>query len=348
MTESVTDPILVRAYRKEKTEHIPIWLMRQAGRYLPEYLKVRSEYSINEVINTPELAFKVTMQPLARFPLDAAIIFADLLTPLQGLGFEFDFLKGLGPKVFDPVASAADIKRVTDFDPTTATAGTLEALKMMRAELDGSGTALIGFSGAPFTLSSYMIEAKSNPKLNLTKKFIFNEEAAWHQLQEKLVVALGDYLIAQVAAGAQVIQIFDSWLGGMSVRQYQRYVEPYVKALITKVKDATDVPVVFFATGVGHLYQEFLKLPADVIGVDWRQDLSSAQAVFQNKFALQGNIDPLLLFAEWETLEEEAKTILAQTKDIDGFVFNLGHGILPTTPIDNVERLVRLVHEFKN
>ena len=344
----MTEPILIRAYKKEKTEHTPIWMMRQAGRHLPEYLKVRAEHSINEVINNPELAFEVTMQPLRRYPVDAAIIFADLLTPLQGLGFEFDFIKSFGPKVHDPVTSALDLDRMTEFNPTTATAGTLEALRLMRAELKDTGRALIGFSGAPFTLSSYMIEGKSNPKLNLTKKFIFNEESAWHVLQEKLVVALGDYLIAQVEAGAQAVQIFDSWLGGMSVRQYQQYVEPYVKALISRVKDSTDVPVVFFATGVGHLYQEFLKLPADVIGVDWRQDLSTAQAIFQNRFALQGNLDPLLLFADGEKVEEEAKKILSQTKDIEGFVFNLGHGILPETPIENVERLVKLVHEFKS
>ena len=344
----MTEPVLIRAYKKENTEHIPIWLMRQAGRHLPEYKAIRAKHSINDVINNPELAFTVTMQPLERYPVDAAIIFADLLTPLQGLGFEFDFIKSFGPKVHDPVTSASDLDRMTEFDPTTATAGTLEALRLMRAELKDTGRALIGFSGAPFTLSSYMIEGKSNPKLNLTKKFIFNEESAWHALQEKLVVALGDYLIAQVEAGAQAVQIFDSWLGGMSVRQYQQYVEPYVKALISRVKDSTDVPVVFFATGVGHLYQEFLKLPADVIGVDWRQDLSTAQAIFQNRFALQGNLDPLLLFADGEKVEEEAKKILSQTKDIEGFVFNLGHGILPETPIENVERLVKLVHEFKS
>lgn len=337
------ESLFIKACQRKKCERRPVWFMRQAGRYLPEYQEIRAKYTINEIINNSELASTVTLQPIQRFGFDASIIFADLLTPLQGLGFEFDFLAGEGPKIFNPIQKVEDVKNIKKFDAETHTAPTLEAIKILVAELK---VPLIGFSGAPFTVSSYLLEGKSNPKLNETKKFMFKEPESWQDLQFKLVAALKNYLLAQVKAGAAALQIFDSWLGGLNVQQYKLYVKPYLEKLFRDIKSETDVPLIFFGTGLSHLSGEFIDLPVDVIGLDWRQDIVSVNELYQNKFALQGNLDPLLLFADWKLIRKEADLILRQAESVDGFIFNLGHGILPETPVENVERLVGYIREL--
>ncbi len=342
----LSESLLIKSYRGQPVPRPPIWLMRQAGRYLPEYLAVRAKYSINEVINNPDLAFEVTMQPIRRFGFDASIVFADLLTPLQGLGFKFDFLESIGPKLEAPIKDVRDLERLTTFIPEEAVAGTLDAIKLLSAELQKTSTPLIGFAGAPFTVSSYLIEGKSNPKLNLTKKFFFENPEAWAKLQEHLVVALTDYLLAQVQAGCQALQIFDSWLGGMSLRQYQIFVKPYLEKLITNLKAKTDCPIVFFGTGLYHLSSELKNLNVECQGVDWRQSLTVATQALGGKFCLQGNLDPLMLFADWQQIEIEVDQILREAEGLSGFVFNLGHGILPQTPIANVEKLVEKLKNY--
>lgn len=340
------DSLLLRTYRGEKGERPPVWFMRQAGRYLPEYLEVRARHTINEVIDNAELSTEVTLQPLRRFDFDGSIIFADLLTPLKGFGVEFDFIKNEGPKVFNPIVEADDVNKLTGFDLEGSVSQTLKAISMVSKEIGKEGLPLLGFSGAPFTVSSYLIEAESNPKLNKTKVFMFNNKKAWSELQEKLVSALTEYLLAQVEAGASAIQIFDSWLGGLSPEQYVEYVEPYLAKLIDNVKSKCDVPVIFFATGVSSLYPELKRLNVDAMGVDWRISLIEADKLLDSKFTLQGNLDPLLLFSSKENIEKEVMRILEEGSKLKSFVFNLGHGILPKTPIENVKLVVDLVNNY--
>ena len=339
---NLENSLLLKAYRGEKTSRPPIWFMRQAGRYLPEYLEVRKNYTINEVINNSELACEVTLQPLRRFNFDGSIIFADLLTPFAGIGIDFDFIKDEGPKVFNPIKSEREIEFLQEFD-LASVEPTLKAINLVSKEINPKNLPLIGFAGAPFTLSSYLIEAQSNPKLNLTKTFFYNYENAWHSLQEKLVAMVVEYLLAQVKAGASAVQIFDSWLGGLSPNQYSKYVHPYLKEIVRQLKAKTSVPIIFFATGISSLYSQIKTLEFDCIGVDWRIELDVANTLLDNKFVLQGNLDPLALFAPKENLKNEINSILDRSKYLKSFVFNLGHGILPKTPIENVEYAIEVI-----
>ncbi len=324
----------------------PIWLMRQAGRYLPEYRALRESHTMLQMVMTPELACEVTLQPLRRFALDAGIIFADILTPLIGMGAQLEFRKGEGPVIDNPVRSRKDVERLRVPHPKENVWYTLEAIQLVTREL-GERTPLIGFCGAPFTLATYLIEGQSPGDLEHTKVMITREPETWHLLQSKLTKLSADYLVAQVEAGCQALQIFDSWLGYIGPREYETFVRPYLHELVSQVRSRTDVPLVFFATGVAGLFPKLSELDVSAFGVDWRLSLLQAQDLLGRNLPLQGNLDPQILAGDWSYVERSAQAILDEAKGIEAHVFNLGHGILPHTPVANVERLVALVKESR-
>lgn len=340
--------LFIDTLKGKRSAETPIWLMRQAGRYLPEYRALREKNSMLQMVQTPELACEVTLQPLRRFPLDAGIIFADILTPLIGMGIGLEFKKGEGPVIDNPVRSVADVSRLRVPAPAENVQYTLDAIKLVVKELNGK-TPLIGFSGAPFTLSSYLIEGQSpaDSDLRLTKGLMVSNPEAWHELQEKLVTLCVEYLVAQVEAGCESLQIFDSWLGYVGPREYDRFVEPYLVKIISQVKARVDVPVVFFATGVSSLFPRLAKLPADAFGVDWRISLPDAAKLIGRPVPLQGNLDPQLLAASWEYVEHSARAILDEAATLPAHVFNLGHGVLQYTPVENVQRLIEFVKGYR-
>lgn len=338
--------IYLKVLRGEPVDRVPVWFMRQAGRYLPEYRELRKRHRMLELITTPELAAQVTLQPLERFELDAAIIFADILNPLIGMGVKLDFVEGEGPKIFNPISSPQDVDRLIVPD-VNSVAYTLEAIKICVSSLCKKNLPLIGFAGAPFTLSSYMIEKGRHSALADTKRFMITHHSAWHDMQQKLVAMVSSYLIAQAAAGASVLQIFDSWSGMLAEAEFKKFVLPYLKLIIERVKAAVQVPLIYFSTGTGALLHLIKELHTDGVSVDWRVPIRTARNVLGQSVALQGNLDPQILNGPLEYLEPAAKAVLEEGSGCGRFIFNLGHGILPDTPVQNVARVVELVRQFK-
>jgi uroporphyrinogen decarboxylase len=340
-------PRFLNACGRQPVDATPIWLMRQAGRYMIEYRTLREKHTILEIIKTPDLACEVTMQPINAFDLDAAIIFADILPPLEGMGLNLEFVRGEGPVIHNPLRSHADVEALRTPSPEEALHFTLDAIKLARKELDPLGIPLIGFSGAPFTMASYAIEGGSSRNYVLAKGMMYNDPSAWHMLMDKLATVVGDYLRAQAQAGAQVLQLFDSWVGSLSPADYREFVLPYSRRAIEMAQE-TGVPIIHFGTdtaGILHLIKE---TGGDVIGVDWRIDLDVAWQGLGDDVAVQGNLDPVTLFAPWPELQKRAQIVLDQVGGRPGHIFNLGHGILPQTPVDNVKRLVDFVHEYSS
>jgi uroporphyrinogen decarboxylase len=355
----------LRACRREAVDATPIWLMRQAGRYMAEYRALRQRYTILEMIKTPALACEVTLQPMAAFDLDAAIIFADILPPLEGMGLPLEFVAGEGPVIATPVRTAADVSALRVTPPEESLGFTLEAIKLVRRELDGRGLPLIGFSGAPFTLASYAIEGGSSRNFVHAKRLMMGEPALWAQLMEKLSEVVGHYLLAQARAGAQVLQLFDSWAGALSPADYRTSVLPYSRRAIEIARQA-GVPIIHFGTETGGMldligaacgdssanpgHSPSMNSGHSVIGVDWRMPLDVAWRQLGDGVAVQGNLDPVALFAPWPELRARAQQVLDAARSVErpGHIFNLGHGILPETPVDNVRRLVDFVHEYSS
>jgi len=336
---------LLRACRREAVDVTPIWLMRQAGRYMSEYRALRERYPILELIKTPDLATEVTLQPIKAFDLDAAIIFADILPVLEGMGLKLEFVKGEGPVITPPLRTASDIEALAT-PPAEETLGfTLQAIKQVKAELDGK-VPLIGFSGAPFTLASYAIEGESSRNFTLAKSLMYKEPKAWHSLMEKLATVVGNYLRAQAIAGADVLQLFDSWVGALSPTDYQEFVLPHSQRAIEIAKDKLDVPLIHFGTGTAGILSLMKQAGGDVIGIDWRIDLAEASQQLGLDVAIQGNLDPVVLFAPVDEIKRQTAQILASVKDRPGHIFNLGHGILQHTPVEHVAALVDFVHEY--
>lgn len=337
--------LLVNAYRGKKGARPPVWFMRQAGRFLPEYREIRARHSMLEVIMTPELAAEVTMQPMRRFDLDGAIIFADILNPLIGMGMELEFKEGEGPTLRNPLKDPSDVQRLRIPDAVENVSYTLDAIQIVVGKLGPAGKPLIGFSGAPLTLSSYMIEGRSPGDLHKVKEFMCEAPDAWHTLQEKLVTLVSEYLIVQAKAGVSALQIFDSWVGFLGPREFTTFVAPYLKRIIAKVKAETTLPVIYFATGTAGLMSHYNELGMDVVGVDWRMSLTDADKILGHRYPLQGNLDPALLAAPLSYLEESVKQIIAEGRTLPAHIFNLGHGIVPSTPIRSVEKVISLVKE---
>lgn len=346
-TPNTTEPTLpfLRACRGLPTKYTPIWLMRQAGRYMAEYRAIRARHSMLEVIRTPELAAEVTLQPINSFGLDAAIIFSDILPPLIGMGLGLDFIKGEGPAIDNPLASAADIDRLTTPTAEETMPFTLKAIELVVGELTPRGVPLIGFAGAPFTLASYAVEGGGSKTFAKTKTLMYREPTAWDTLMTKLVTVQADYLIAQAKAGASALQIFDSWAGqALSQQDYIRYVQPYNKALFAAVKQGTAVPVINFSTGTSSYLADVNVCGGDVLGVDWHMPLDWCWQQIGYSKPIQGNLDPITLLAPWSELQARIDNILQRAAGRPGHIFNLGHGILPETPVEHVQRLVEYVH----
>lgn len=333
----------LRACRMQPADHTPVWFMRQAGRYMADYRALRKQYSILEIIASPELSMQVTLQPIDAFRMDAAIIFADILVPLVGMGLQLEFVAGDGPSIANPIRTAADVDRLATPPATESMAPTLRAIELTSKELTPRGVPLIGFAGAPFTLACYAIEGRGSPRFDSAKAFMYQEPAAWRRLMRKLTTMVSDLLIAQAKAGASAIQVFDSWAGILGPDDYADYVQPHMKTLFASLA-AANVPVISFSTGTSGILEQVAESGGDVIGVDWRIPLDTAWQRIGNR-AIMGNLDPVVLCGPWRELQARIDTILQRANGKPGHIFNLGHGVLPHTPIENVRRVIEYVHE---
>ncbi len=330
----------LRACRRQSVDRTPVWFMRQAGRYMPEYRALREKHSLLELCRTPELAAAVTKQPLA-LGFDAAILFADILLPLEPMGASFEFAKGEGPVVHEPIATRAQIERLRVIEPEESLAYVMTAIRGLKPELS---VPLIGFAGGPFTLASYLIEGGKTANFAKTKKLMFGAADAWHLLLGKLAEVVRRYLRAQIAAGADAVQLFDSWVGDVAPADYLEYIQPYTRHILQDVERA-GVPVIHFGVGTGELLEAMRDAGGTVLGVDWCTPLDRAWARVGDDRAVQGNIDPCALLAPREVALKHARRVLDAAGGRVGHVFNLGHGILPETPVDNVRAVVDFVHE---
>jgi uroporphyrinogen decarboxylase len=342
LTDMLRESPFMRACRREPVPYTPIWLMRQAGRYMPEYRAVRSRLGFLELCKTPDLAAEVTVTAVERLGVDAAIIFADILLILEPMGIALEFAKGDGPVIHNPVRSATDIDRLREVEDIASLSFVFEAIHKTRLALPNN-IPLIGFCGAPFTLASYIIEGGGSKNYIHTKRLMYNDRGAWHALMSLISRALAKYLNAQIEAGAQAVQLFDSWVGCLSPDDYREYVLPHTQSVIRNV--IPGVPVLHFGTGTAALLELMREAGGDVIGFDWRVRLDEAWERVGHDVAVMGNLDPVSLFANVEHIRTETTKILDYAAGRPGHIFNLGHGILPETPVENVIALVDAVHQ---
>jgi uroporphyrinogen decarboxylase len=344
MTTNQPESRFLRACRRLPVDATPVWLMRQAGRYMEEYRTLRAQYSMLELIQTPELAAEVTLQPMNAFDLDAAIIFADILPPLIGMGLKLEFVSEKGPVIDNPIGSPDDIVQLRTPPAEEFLSSTLRAVTMVSGELRPRGIPLIGFAGAPFTLASYAIEGGGSKDYAKTKALMYSYPEAWGSLMEKLVIVQADYLFKQAVAGAEALQVFDSWAGlALGKDAYNHYVAPHNTRLFDALKP-TGVPLINFSTGTFPYLEDVATCGGDVIAVDFRMPLGAAWEKIGFERAIQGNLDPAGLFAPWEVLKLQVDRVLAEAAGRPGHIFNLGHGLHKTTPVDSVKRLVDYVH----
>jgi uroporphyrinogen decarboxylase len=335
-------PPFLAACRREATPYTPVWLMRQAGRYQPEYRAIREKLGFLELCKTPDAAAEVTVMAVEQLGVDAAIIFADILLVLEPLGVGLEFARGDGPVIRRPVRNAADVDRLREVDPA-ALGFVYEAVRRARAALPPD-VPLIGFAGAPFTLASYLVEGGGSDDWAATKRFLFTDLGAWRAMMERLARTVVGYLNAQIAAGAQAVQLFDSWVGCLAPADYRTHVLPHVRSVIAGLRPG--VPVIHFGTGTAGLLEAMRAAGGDVIGLDWRVDLDAAWARLGHDVAVQGNLDPMALLAPVPEIRRRVAAILGQAAGRPGHVFNLGHGILPSTPVDHARAVVDAVHEL--
>lgn len=337
----MTNTRFLNACRRQPVDATPVWFMRQAGRYMPEYRALREKYSLLELCRVPELATQVTMQPVNRIDLDAAILFSDLLLPLEPMGLPFDFIKGEGPAIETPIRTTADIDRLKTFEPRESLSHVLQAIRLIQRELRGR-IPLIGFAGAPFTLASYAIEGGHSNNFALTKSLMYGHPEAWHRLCGKFAAIVGDYMLAQIEAGVDVVQIFDSWVGALSPADYREFVLPHTRTIFDAIGGR--VPTIHFGTGTSTFLENLREAGGDVIGADWRIPLDEAWARIGYDRGVQGNLDPTLLLGPTDRLLAGADDVLHRAGGRPGHIFNLGHGILPMTNLEQVQRLAEHVH----
>ncbi|MEE8177403.1 MAG: uroporphyrinogen decarboxylase [Acidobacteriota bacterium] len=335
--------LFLKACRRQPVPRTPVWFMRQAGRYMKEYRELRARHSLLELCQTPELAAQVTLQPIEKLGVDAAIIFADLLLPAQAMGMKLEFVEGEGPVLSEAVRTAEAVrklKKVKDGELSYVA----DTIRIVRRELNGK-VPVIGFSGAPFTVASYMIEGGASRNFVMTKQMMYQQPKIWHELMGKLVEVLSDFLRSQVDAGADALQIFDSWVGCLCPEDYRLYVLPHSQQLLRNVT-SEKVPVIHFGTGTATLLELMREAGGDVIGADWRIGLQDAWQRVGHDVALQGNLDPVVLFGPLKKIREQVENILRAAEGRPGHIFNLGHGILPETPVENVQAVVEMVHNY--
>lgn len=336
----------LRACRGEKVEYTPVWLMRQAGRYLPQYQAVRANVDFLSLCKTPELAAEVTLQPVEILGVDAAILFSDILIPVEAMGMSLEFPEKYGPTLSEPIRNKSAVDRLIVPDTEDDTPFIIETIKILREKLKNK-VPLIGFSGAPFTLATYMIEGGSSKNFIHTKKMMFQNNRLFNYLMDKLTLTVISYLSAQIRAGVQAVQIFDTWAGVLTPFDYKEAVLPYVKKAISELKKE-GVPIIYFANDCAGKLKEIRKSGADVIGIDWKIDIGDAIKNLGKKVVVQGNLDPCALFLSREEIEERVKDILWKGEAAKGHIFNLGHGILPETPVENAIALVEAVHKYSH
>src|SRR5579862_2517602 len=341
---SAPESRFVKACKAQPVDRTPVWFMRQAGRYMPEYRAVRKEYSLIEICKRPEIAAEVTITAAEILGVDAAIIFADLLLPLEVMGLPFHFSAGEGPVIERPVRDSSDVARLRT-DRAEDLGYVSEAVKLVSKHF-GAKLPVIGFCGAPFTLASYMIEGGGSRHYLEVKKLMYSSPEVWDELVERIVDVLAQYAVEQVRAGADVLQIFDSWVGCLSVEDFRRYALVPTTQLIQRLQQETGVPIIYFGTDSATLLTSMAETGAEVIGLDWRIPLDEGWRTVGHDRAVQGNLDPVLLFAPWRELKQRAACILRMAGGRPGHIFNLGHGILPQTPVDNVKDLAQFVHDF--
>jgi uroporphyrinogen decarboxylase len=334
--------LLLRACRREPVERTPIWLMRQAGRYLPEYRAIREKVGFLELCKTPRLSAEVMIATVDRLGVDAAIIFSDLLPLLEPMGLDLEFTAGEGPVIHNPVREPTDVGRVSELTDVDRVGFVMETVTATRAGLADS-IPVIGFAGAPFTLAGYCIEGGTSKAWTLTKSFMYRHETAWHELCGMIARAVSRYLVAQLDAGAQLVQLFDSWVGCLGPDDYRRYVLPHSRAAIAEA--AARAPVIHFATGNPALLPLLAEAGGSVIGIDWRIDLDRGWEAVGFDRAVQGNLDPVVLLSDRDTVRRQARRVLARAGGRPGHIFNLGHGVLPGTPVENVLELIATVKE---
>ncbi len=340
----MAEPAFLAACRRQPVDRTPVWFMRQAGRYMPEYRAVRAQQSILDICHKPQLVAQITLQPLERLGVDAAIVFADILLPFEHLGLGLSYAAEGGPRIWRPLRTPADADRIKPGDPARDLAYVLDGVRHTKVALKARfpETPLIGFAGAPFTLASYAIEGGTSRTFTATKQFMYEHPKAWHALLEKLAELCGRFLALQARAGADALQLFDSWVGCLSVADYREFVLPHSRHALT-LASAAGVPLIHFGTGTATLLEAMAEAGGDVIGVDWRIPLDDAWARIGDR-AIQGNLDPAVLLAPKAVLERQVRDVLRRAGGRAGHIFNLGHGIMPGTPVENVKLVVDMVH----
>ncbi|SFB33603.1 uroporphyrinogen decarboxylase [Cohnella sp. OV330] len=333
----------LRACRREPVDRVPVWYMRQAGRYDPDYRKIKEKYSLLEICRQPELAAEVTMMPVRKLGVDAAILYSDIMNPVASIGIDFDIVKDIGPVIDNPVRSEADVDRLKPIDAERDLGHVLETIRILNRELD---VPLITFAGAPFTLASYIVEGRPSKSYIRTKALMYGEPAVWHKLMGKLADMAAAYLRAHVDSGAQAVQLFDSWVGALAPRDFAEFVLPHVESIFAQTADIAIPKIYFPGVSSGELLPYMKSLRADVIGLDWRVSISEGRARTGGGFAVQGNLDPYVLTAPQEVIHAKARAILDEGMREPGFIFNLGHGLFPEASLEKLKELTDYVHDY--
>lgn len=334
----------IKACRRERSDATPVWFMRQSGRFLPEYRKIRNKYSLIDICKNPELCAEVSVLPVDILGVDAAILFADIMLPLEGMGVKFEIADGIGPVIRSSLSDFQSVRSLTTLEPDSDVPYVLEAISATKRLLDSS-VPLIGFCGAPFTLASYLIEGHATRDFFETKKLMYKNPETWHLLMDKLSTSMGTYLRAQAGAGVDAVQLFDSWVGCLSPTDYHTYVLPYSQKVFSYLRGRA-IPCIHFGTGTATILEEMRQAGGDVFSIDWRIPIDVAWRKLGYDVAIQGNLDPTVLLADTDLIKSRAADILTRVGNRSGHIFNLGHGILPETPQENVRQLVEFVHEY--
>ncbi len=344
MSKEITNDTFLKAARGEKTDHVPVWYMRQAGRSQPEYRKLKEKYSLFEITHQPELCAYVTRLPVEQYDVDAAILYKDIMTPLPAIGVDVEIKSGIGPVIANPIQSVTDVEKLGELNPEKDIPYVLDTIKLLTTEQ--LSVPLIGFSGAPFTIASYMIEGGPSKNYNKTKAFMYSEPKAWFALMDKLADMIIIYVKSQIKAGVKAVQIFDSWVGALNVEDYRVFIKPVMTRIFSSLREE-NVPLIMFGVGASHLALEWNDLPIDVVGLDWRLPITEARQMGIQK-TVQGNLDPALLLSSWDVIEERTKRILDQGMEQDGYIFNLGHGVFPSVNPETLKRLTAFIHEYSS
>jgi len=333
---------ILRAARRQPVDQVPVWFMRQAGRYQPEYRAIREKYTLMQICEHPEVCAEVTILPVKQLNVDAAILFSDIMTPLRGMGLGVDIVENVGPVFDQPINTMKQVEAIPAFHADQAVPYVIDTIKILHRELE---VPLIGFAGAPFTLASYMVEGRPTKDYRKVKTLMYSQPEVWHALMAKLSDMVATYLVDQVNAGCQLVQLFDSWVGNLTRMDYETYVRPHMFRITEAVRKA-NAPMIYFGVNTGHLLRSMSEIKPDVMGIDWHEEIDRAWEHIGPEFAVQGNLDPVAVFAPAEVMEAKVKDVLRRTAGRPGHIFNLGHGIMPSMSVDALKRVAEIVHSY--